>query len=97
MAKRRRKKGPRQLATIATYSSFCGAAPRTPNPAHKRLREERKLERAAGAAVKRAAREAKRLEKAPQREAAALARREAAAEYQAGRAPARQAAKKQRK
>ena len=66
------------MATIASYSSFCGAAPRTPNPALKQVKEARKIERAAAAAVKRAAVAADRLSRAPQLQAAA-AKREAAA------------------
>jgi hypothetical protein len=89
MAKRKLQSGPKKLATIATYSSFCGAAPLTPNPAHKRIREADKAARAAAVAVKREAKEAKRLEKAPQKEAAAVARREAADAYKRGRAPVR--------
>ena len=70
-----------------------------PNPGIKRMKEARKLERAAAAAVKRAAVEAERLKKAPQlaaaaakREAAVAKRKEAADAYKDKRPPARSAA-----
>jgi hypothetical protein len=91
---KRKMKGPKKLATIATYNSCSGAAPRTPHPTHKRLREERKIERAAAAAVRRVAVEAKRLANAPRKEAAVAVKRAAAEAYKSKRAPARAAALK---
>jgi hypothetical protein len=91
--------GRRQLATIATNCSRCGVAPGTPNPALKKLKEDRKIERAAVAAAKRVAVAADRLARAPQlqavaakRAAAAAKRKAASEEYRQRRPRAREVA-----